>query len=97
MMVDAESCYNEKSASPVASLEPHPGALLHKRHSDRQRPDSCTGVTMTIAKLEADREKLDRGDAPSLGGLAQPIGSSQPQPGYRQTPRLKCGQKGYDD
>lgn len=83
MMVDAESCYNEKSAPPVASLEPHPGALPYKRHSDRQCPDSCTGVTMTIAKLEADREKLDRGDAPSFGGLAQPIGSSQPQPRYR--------------
>ena len=80
MMVDAESCYNEKSAPPVASLEPHPGALPYKRHCDCQRPDSCTGVTMTIAKLEADGERLDRGDAPTLGGLAQLKGYSQPQP-----------------
>ena len=36
---------------------------------------------MTIAKLETDGEKLDRGDAHSLGGLTQLIRCSQPQPG----------------
>lgn len=95
MMVDADSCYNERLYTPVACLEPHPGRCRIGQMtttSDSVDVGSWTWRRESgAARVRAGGTHYRRRTQGRPGGLDQPKGCNQPLPSHRPAPRYDAG------